>query len=348
VDVDGVPGVNAGITWARAFRIHTVNIGLAAKTPLAAYIWIFQIQDEHQNWSVWVDEELFLLGVDGGGTRCRARLCGLSGTTLGEGLAGPANIRLGLKESFTAVLEATAQCLAQAGLSVDDHHIIACLALAGASEPSNLAAARRYNHPFRRAVFTTDAHAACVGAHRGRDGGVIIIGTGTIGWAIRGGRHYRVGGWGFPISDEGSGAWLGCEVIRRVLWAHDGRISWTSLLNRVSERFKSDPHAIVRWMSSAKPGDFGGLAPLVVEHAAQNDLVGCELMRLAAGYIDGMAERLGAFGVSRLALTGGLGFSIEPWLSRKTKSRLVPAAADALTGAVQLARAAARSAALAG
>ena len=123
-----------------------------------------------------------LLGVDGGGTRCRARLVDLKGQVRGEGTAGPANIRFGIKESFGAVLRATDEALAGAGLSLDDADIVACLALAGASEPTHLAAARAYELPFRRVVFTTDAHAACVGAHGGKDGGIIIVGTGSVGW----------------------------------------------------------------------------------------------------------------------------------------------------------------------
>jgi glucosamine kinase len=157
----------------------------------------------------------FLLGVDGGGTQCRARLADVSGTILGEGVAGPANIRRGLAESMAAVLEAARQCLAEAGLGEAAlGETAACLALAGASEPADLAAARRQRLPFRRGLIVTDAEAACVGAHRGRDGGIVIVGTGSIGWAIQGGRHYRVGGWGLPLSDEGSGAWLGLEAIR--------------------------------------------------------------------------------------------------------------------------------------
>ena len=42
------------------------------------------------------------------------------------------------------------------------------------------AAAKQYGHPFRTAVITTDAHAACIGAHGGKDGGVIIAGTGAV------------------------------------------------------------------------------------------------------------------------------------------------------------------------
>ena len=209
-----------------------------------------------------------LLGIDGGGTACRARLVDLEDRVRGEGTAGPANIRFGINESFAAVLRATDEALAQAGLSLGDADIVACLALAGASEPTYLAAARAYVLPFRRAIITTDAHAACVGAHGGKDGGIIIVGTGSVGWGVVRGREHRVGGWGFPVSDEGSGAWLGCEVARRVLWAHDGRCAWTGLLKKVFERFDGDPHAIVRWMGAARPRDFAALAPLVVEYCS--------------------------------------------------------------------------------
>src|SRR5438309_278861 len=63
-----------------------------------------------------MDPDTLLLGVDGGGTRCRARLCAPTGARLGEAAAGPANIRFGVVASLAAVLDATWQCLAQAGL----------------------------------------------------------------------------------------------------------------------------------------------------------------------------------------------------------------------------------------
>jgi glucosamine kinase len=290
-----------------------------------------------------VGESVLFLGVDGGGSGCRARLTDAPGTLLGEGAAGPANIRLGLEAAFGAVREVTRRCLAEAGLP-SDSPIAACLALAGASEPAEAAAARSYRkHPFRRMLITTDAHAACVGAHRGRDGGVVIVGTGSIGWAVLGGRHYRVGGWGFPVSDEGSGAWLGCEAMRRALAAHDGRTAWTDLLRRVSGRYGSDAHAMVRWMGSALPRDFAALAPLVIEHAAHADAAARTLMQQAAGHVDTLAQRLAARGATRLALAGGLARSIEPWLARATRVRLVPPAGDAMDGALQLARSAGRA-----
>jgi glucosamine kinase len=282
--------------------------------------------------------QTLLLGIDGGGTRCRARLAAPSGRVLGEGIAGPANIRFGLEESFAAVFEAASQCLRVAGLEqTATARITACLALAGATEPGDLAAARRHPLPFRTAVITSDVHAACVGAHAGKDGGVVVVGTGTIGFAQLAGRYYRVGGWGFPVSDEGSGTWLGAEVLRGVLWAHDARIGWTPLLRDVFARFARDPHAIVALIGRARPKDYAALAPLVVA-AAPSDPVAAALMRRAAAHVDALLAALAALGAGRLTLVGGLAAAIEPWLAADMRRRLAAPAGDALDGALMLAR----------
>lgn len=280
----------------------------------------------------------FFLGVDGGGTCCRARLARCSGQVLGEGTAGPANLRYGFVEAFAAALDAAGQCLAAARLP---HTVLgkttACLALAGASEPDQLAAARRHPLPFAHAVIATDAEAACVGAHGGRDGAVVIIGTGSIGWGIVGGQRHRVGGWGLAVSDEGSGAWLGREAVRRVLWAHDGRVKWTPLLDRVFARFERDAHAVVRWTTSALPRDYGDIAPLVIEESGRGDPAAIELARLAAQHIASLVERLDRTGAPRIALVGGLAAVLEPYLPRETRRRLVAPEGDALAGALRLA-----------
>jgi glucosamine kinase len=66
-------------------------------------------------------------------------------------------------------------------------------------------------------------------------------------------------------------------------------------------------------------------------------------MQQAAGHVDELATRLIALGAHRLALVGGLSAHIERWLAQKTQDRLVAPAGDALSGALQLARAAAMS-----
>lgn len=335
------PEVDVRIAWTGAFGLHWHQV--VAKNHIATTLFL-QRNEEIVLEQCKVDKHLLLLGVDGGGTRCRARLSSSCGTVLAEAVSGPANIRLGLARSFAAVIDAAAQCLRDAALSESDmSRMVACLAMAGASEPDHAAAAQRRAHPFQRMIMTTDAHAACLGAHGGRDGGIIIAGTGTIGWAIVQGRIHRVGGWGLPISDEGSGAWLGSELLRRVLWARDGRVPWTPLLRGVFAEFRETPHAILDWVARARSADLGAFAPRIVAHAAERDAAAVELMSLAAGHIDALAKRLvDGVGAERLSLMGGLAASLRPWLCPAAQSRLVEPAGDALTGALALARGIAR------
>jgi glucosamine kinase len=273
-------------------------------------------------------------------------LCDATGARLAEASAGPANIRAGVTDAFASVFEATLACLEQAQLtSADLPRITACLALAGATEPAELAAAKMHPQAFGRAILTSDAHAACVGAHNGHDGAVIVAGTGSIGWAVLRGRQYRVGGWGLELSDEGSGAWIGRETLRRVLSAYDGRRAWTPLLRSVFERYESDPHAIVSFVARAAPRDLGALAPMVVEHASDNDEAAVGLLRLGAAHLDTIAARLVALGAARLALVGGFAPHIESRLSASTKAQLVTPLGDPLDGALLIAHSAVQSAA---
>jgi glucosamine kinase len=283
-----------------------------------------------------------LLGIDGGGTSCRARLATFAGEVLGEATTGPANLRLGTRQSFAAVTSAALACLQRAGLTrFHLPRIVACLALAGASEPSQLVAAEAARHPFGKAVITTDAHAACIGAHGERDGGIVVVGTGSVGWAIIKGLSHRVGGWGLPLSDEGSGAWLGTEALRRVLWARDGRIAWTPLLRAMFVDFNSDPHAIVRWSEHATARGLGAFAPRIFEFGARGDPAAVELMQAMAFHVDALASRLIALGADRIALVGGCANSIKQWLGESTAAHLVEPLGDALQGALHIARSAA-------
>lgn len=237
------------------------------------------------------------------------------------------------------MLAATRQALERAHLTAEDlPRITACLALAGATEPAERDAAQAQRHAFHKAIITSDAHAACIGAHSGLDGAVVVVGTGSIGWAVLRGRQYRVGGWGFELSDEGSGAWIGRELLRRVLLAHDGRAPWGALTRAIFAQFVT-AHAIVQFAARATSRDYAALAPAVVEQAMHQDETALAIMRVAAAHIDAIATRLLALGVPRLSLTGGLAPHMLGFLSATLRARLEPPQGDALDGALLLARA---------
>ncbi len=279
------------------------------------------------------------IGVDGGGTGCRARIEDAEGCLLGTGIAGPAALRVGIDRSLAEVEKACRAALEEAGLGSDAlSSVHAAVGLAGVGRKGALEQLMQQPHPFRSVVYAHDATIACIGAHGARDGGIVIVGTGSVGFALVGGCEVRVGGYGFPISDEGSGADLGLQAIRLALRAYDERAVGTSLTREVMIRFNNDPFDAVAWMDRATATDYAAFAPLVIRHADVGDPVARRIVRDAAEQIDELVRRVSECGAPRVALLGGLASSMQPWLAPDVQRRLVPAEGDAVDGALHLAR----------
>ena len=277
--------------------------------------------------------------MDGGGTGCRARLEDAEGRLLGTGIAGPAALRIGVDSALGEVEKACRVALEEAGLDSNAlSSVYAAVGLAGVGRKGVLEQLVLRPHPFRSVVYAHDATIACIGAHGDRDGGIVIVGTGSVGFAIVGEREIRVGGYGFPISDEGSGADLGLHAIRLALRAYDERAVGTSLTHDVMMRFHNDPFEVVAWMDHATATDYATFAPLVMRHADAGDPVARRIVRDAAEQIDELVRRLSECGASRVALLGGLASSMQPWLAPDVQRRLVPVEGDAVDGALHLAR----------
>lgn len=281
----------------------------------------------------------YFLGIDAGGSQCRARLQDRAGALLGEGRAGAANFRIGAKAVAAAVMAATGEALAAAGLAdavLAD--TIAGLGIAGIERRGAAAALAAQALPFRRIVIATDAEIAHWGAHDGADGGTIAVGTGSVGMATQNGETWRLGGYGFPISDRGSGAELGLEAMRAALSAWDAISPTGPLTQEIMDRFGGDITAIIAWLDGASATDYASLAPLVVRHAGQGDRCARAIMTQAAAAIGAMIEAMRGRGVRSVALVGGLGAVLAAWLAPALQECLVAPRGDALAGALLLAR----------
>ena len=284
------------------------------------------------------------VGVDGGGTHCRARIRNAAGHLVGEGEGGPANVRLGAAIAMASVVQAArAAALAGGVAEAALGRASVFMGLAGAIDEGRCEALLAEPHPFSEVAVDTDAYIAWAGAHGGRDGGIVIVGTGSAALAVVKGRRFNVGGWGNVVSDDGSGNEIGKEAIRHALWAMDGMAPMTPLAAAILDRFERDVNKIVTWGDQARPTDFAQLAPLVLQHAARGDAMGKTVLENAATGIARLAQRLLDVGAPAIALLGGLAAAMTPFLPAAIQARLVKAEADALEGAILLARQAART-----
>lgn len=282
------------------------------------------------------------IGVDGGATSCKVRVEDEEGNLLGQALGGPCNIRLSVDVSWQSILEAVTEALKKANISLKDskYQFHAGLGLAGTEVPKAVQVFLSRSYPFTSVCLKSDAYAACLGAHGGKDGAIIIIGTGIIGYSIQGNETVQVCGWGFPHSDEGSGAWLGLEAVRLTLRYCDKRSAvYSPLFAAVLQKFNNNFSELVSWANEGKSTEFAQLAPFVIDYAEKKDPIAMNLMQRAGAEIDAIAEALRKKNPNQKAqlpycLFGGIAPFLKPWLSEELRSRLVSCKNDAAFGAI--------------
>jgi glucosamine kinase len=283
--------------------------------------------------------EPLLIGIDGGGTQCRARLCDASGRLLGEGAGGPANVRLDPREVMHSIMNASRQAAAAAGLRATDlEHAHAGFGLAGAALKSACDALLAEPHPFASVALETDAYAAWLGAHRGADGAILILGTGSCGFAVVGGEQFYVSGLGAEVSDEASGYMIGREAIRGAVWAHDGRGSMTPMAEAILAHFDRNTETIIAFAHQARPADYARFAKLVFEYAARRDPLALALVTAAATDAVRIITRLLDVGAPSVCLFGGVTEPLAPWLPPPIRERISLPKGDALDGAILMAK----------
>jgi glucosamine kinase len=279
----------------------------------------------------------FYLGVDGGATRCRARLRDVNGQALAEASGAAANIHVDFAGAVAALRAVVGELLVQAGLKDADRGLIAIgLGLAGFKGEIDAARVAAAFPGFRLMRAANDATAACVGAHAGADGGLIIAGTGSAAIARVRGKETIIGGRGFALGDDGSGSHIGLDAMRAAMRAFDQIGPASALTADLISHFNSDPVAMMNWALQAKPGDFGGFAPRVFEYARAHDPVALDIVRAAARAIGVLTRGVVALGAERVALVGGVGEALRPYYEPDIAARLEPPLHDPTDGAILL------------
>lgn len=285
------------------------------------------------------DQPLFI-GVDGGGSKCRATIYSVDGNVLGTGVAGRANPLHGLAQTFESIEESTRLALLDAGMKESDSRLlVAGLGLAGVNVPRLYQDVVNWQHPFAAMYVTTDLHTACIGAHRGADGAVIITGTGSCGYSHVDDTSLSIGGYGFALGDKGSGAWLGLKAAEHVLLALDGFAVSTRLTDMLLNYFNvTDALGIVENLAGKSSSCYAALARNVLDCANDGDAVAIAIVQEGADYISEMARKLFSLNPVRFSMIGGLAEPLQAWLSADVVAKISETLAPPEFGAMYFAQ----------
>lgn len=283
----------------------------------------------------------YLLGVDGGGTGTRVRLARADGAELACGRAGPSALAHGIAKAWEAVGSAAAAAFADASLPMPPLSAIAIgLGLAGVHNKVWAAEFIAANPGYGALRLETDGYTTLLGAHQGRPGVIVAIGTGSVGQALLpDGSEREAGGWGFPAGDEASGGWMGLRAVNLVERVMDGRAPSSPFAQELIAACGgsgSEPRdAIQAWLGRANQTAYAQLAPIVVAHA-ETDSEARAILAAAGREVAALARALDPAETLPLALCGGLGVPLRAYLPPAFAARCGEPKGDAASGALRM------------
>ncbi len=280
----------------------------------------------------------YFIGVDGGGTGCRAAVADASGEVLARAQSGPANILTDYSKTRENVMIAIQTAWQTAGLDENSMSDADCaLGLAGA----NIGVVGKQlekSLPFTNCIVTDDRATTLKGVLGDEDGCIAVVGTGSFYSGHYNGVVTNIGGWGFQVGDDGGGARLGQDLLRRVIHCYDGIRQHSELTRSILSEFKDSPQAIVEFAIQARPSDFGKFVPEIVDAAHHNDIHGLGLIRSTVDMIQVCIDAVGYIPETPLYLLGGLGKTLLEFMAPRYSDVSNHAKGDALSGAISMAQ----------
>lgn len=276
----------------------------------------------------------YLIGMDGGGTRCRIMAAGENGVMLGRAEGGSTSVESNPPETVRSNIESLLRALAsESGLRLKDCAAL-CLGTAGVDSEESLLRTEEIlkslalPFPF---MVVNDGQIALAAQTGGGPGILIISGTGSIGVAADGrGNGCRAGGYGHLVGDEGSGYWAASQAVRALLLSNDGLSPETMLTHLVFQALGvKSVEQVLDFVYHNNKSELAKLSCQVETARRLGDQAAVDIMNRAADYLAALAavlaRRLPTEGKTYpLFLAGGF-LTHTPWLREAVTQRALKA-----------------------
>jgi len=272
--------------------------------------------------------------VDGGGSGCRLAAYSSQGIVCATATDGPASLTLGVEQAWAHINRGVTSIAGQLGESSHWLPNRLCMGLAGSLQSSKRENFLNLIPSSIQSTLITDGQAQLIGASNGLPGVCLAVGTGSVmHWLDESGKPGMAGGWGFPMGDEASGAWLGAQLINAYLWTRDNGISGQAapfVFQLLEEQIGRQISDIQLWSTKTNSTELAALAPIVNQAAEREDEIANSILDHGAELL----QHLLNIAPSNLPvyLVGGLASVYKPRLDSSILNRCKDPHGDALNG----------------
>ena len=295
----------------------------------------------------------YFLGIDGGGSQTTC-VVGDEANVLGRGQSAGSNVlrvgQDGARDSLQRAIHSA--CMVARVDASKMQRTVAGVAGVGRPEIREFILTVLREAVGGDVAVVTDADAALHAAFGVRTGVVVVAGTGSIALGQDGrGSTARAGGWGWAISDEGSGPWIGRAAVREVFREHDAGQESQLEKSILRALHLSNREELVGAANAVPQPDFGVLLPGVIAASDAGDPVAMAIFTNAGRELAGLAKVVAGHlfadsATVRVAMYGGA-FVHAPNLRNAFYTSLqdqlpgavlLPDLADPVLGALRMAR----------
>lgn len=227
------------------------------------------------------------VSADGGGTKTELCACNSQGNKIYDGFFGRANYKTaGIEEVSQTLSYAVKTMLNTLKCEMED---IAGMVLgsAGCDTEQDVAIYAKImmdiGLPKEKFLICNDTEVA-FRALSDMDGICVVAGTGSIVCSYdTNGLSARVGGWGAPLSDLGSGYWIGAEILKRMMRWLDGMEEHTHpIYEEIAQQFCRKGMELQWVLADLTVTEIASVSALVFSHAEKGDELCKNIIQLAA------------------------------------------------------------------
>lgn len=293
----------------------------------------------------------YFVGVDAGGTHCRASLYNSAETVIGTGVAGSANVFSHFAEAMQQIDLAVDLAVSSSSISIDKKSLIVGAGCAGGQTAWARESLTRLNVPYKRLFMTSDLHASCLAANSGGDCVVLITGTGSSIAHYQNGLVTQYGGHGFIHGDEASGAWLGLKAVQFLLKSFDNIVYDNEFCSAIAHAIGVDYMSdisnarkttsvdhILSYFKNKLAADYAQLAPVIISLYQNGNSTANNLINDGADYLFSVLSSNALNDSLPIFITGGLAERYRPLLQQKTNKSVFAMQKVAQDGAMLYAK----------
>ncbi len=269
---------------------------------------------------------MYLIGVDGGGTKTECVIGNLDGKVVGKGFSGPSNPRnSGIEKAVFNIGEAVRNSFSQLEKKDVFSVVVGIPAFAEEykEEEENIKKSILENLSdflIKEIIILSDQEIAFRSGTEDDNGVLVIAGTGSVARGWNEGKDVKIGGWGW-LADKGGALQVGQDAYKKTAEALDGRIEKSLLTEMILKNFNAvSINDINKVVYKKEVGEiFSPLSLIVNEAAIKGDETAKNILidhsRYLAVLAGNVIEKLDFKEKFPLVLIGGM-FNSDIFLNR--------------------------------